>query len=86
LGLVCTQERILKVFRITGLDQFFDMHPSAESAAGLTDSPESQGGNSSPAESGASGNANPSTPESPEAAPPSDDDSASGGSPQAPSR
>ncbi|MQA25335.1 MAG: anti-sigma factor antagonist [Micromonosporaceae bacterium] len=33
LGLVCRQERILKVFRITGLDRFFDMHFSVEEAA-----------------------------------------------------
>lgn len=34
LALVCTQERILKIFRITGLASFFDIHPSVEAAAG----------------------------------------------------
>jgi hypothetical protein len=29
---VCTQERILKIFRITGLAGFFDIHPSIEAA------------------------------------------------------
>lgn len=33
LSLICSQERILKVFRITGLDRFFEMHDSVDSAA-----------------------------------------------------
>ena len=33
LGLICSQERILKVFRITGLDRFFEMHHSVDAAA-----------------------------------------------------
>jgi anti-sigma B factor antagonist len=32
LALVCTQERILKIFRITGLAGFFDIHPSIDAA------------------------------------------------------
>ncbi|MGH3738789.1 MAG: STAS domain-containing protein [Micromonosporaceae bacterium] len=33
LALVCTQERILKIFRITGLAGFFDIYPSVEEAS-----------------------------------------------------
>jgi len=33
LRLVCTQERLLKIFRITGLAKVFDIHASAEGAA-----------------------------------------------------
>jgi anti-sigma B factor antagonist len=32
LSLVCTRERLLKVFRITGLTKVFDIHPDVESA------------------------------------------------------
>jgi len=32
LALVCSQERILKIFRITGLSGFFDIHASVEEA------------------------------------------------------
>jgi anti-sigma B factor antagonist len=34
LQLVCTQEKILKIFRITGLDQVFSIRASVEDAAG----------------------------------------------------
>ena len=33
LPLVCSADRILRLFRITGLDSVFTIHPSAESAA-----------------------------------------------------
>ncbi|HYU83616.1 MAG TPA: STAS domain-containing protein [Kribbellaceae bacterium] len=32
LSLVCTSERLLKVFRITGLTKVFDIHPDVRSA------------------------------------------------------
>ncbi|MGD9958536.1 anti-sigma factor antagonist [Nocardioides sp.] len=32
LQLICTQERLLKIFRITGLAKVFTIHDSAESA------------------------------------------------------
>jgi anti-sigma B factor antagonist len=32
LGLVCAHERLLKIFRITGLDTVFDIHRSVEEA------------------------------------------------------
>jgi anti-sigma B factor antagonist len=32
LALVCTQERLLKIFRITGLTKVFDIHPDVDSA------------------------------------------------------
>ena len=32
LDLVCTQERILKIFRITGLTQVFGIHQSVDQA------------------------------------------------------
>jgi anti-sigma B factor antagonist len=32
-SLVCDQERLLKIFRITGLDQIFTLHSSVEAAA-----------------------------------------------------
>jgi anti-sigma B factor antagonist len=32
LSLVCTQERLLKIFRITGLTKVFDIHTDVESA------------------------------------------------------
>jgi anti-sigma B factor antagonist len=32
LQLVCTQDRLLKIFRITGLAKVFDIHDSAEAA------------------------------------------------------
>jgi anti-sigma B factor antagonist len=37
LRLVCTQERILKIFRITGLTKVFPIHSSVEEAAAATD-------------------------------------------------
>jgi anti-sigma B factor antagonist len=32
LSLVCTQERLLKIFRITGLTKVFEIHPNVASA------------------------------------------------------
>ena len=32
LALVCTQERLLKIFRITGVTKVFDIHDDVESA------------------------------------------------------
>ena len=32
LQLICTQERLLKIFRITGLTKVFDIHPDVASA------------------------------------------------------
>ena len=32
LRLVCTQERLLKIFRITGLAKVFEIHASADAA------------------------------------------------------
>jgi anti-sigma B factor antagonist len=32
LSLVCTQERLLKIFRITGLTKVFDIHADVQSA------------------------------------------------------
>ncbi len=37
LRLVCTQERILKIFRITGLTKVFPIHESVEGAINATD-------------------------------------------------
>ena len=37
LRLVCTQERILKIFRITGLTKVFPIHTSVEEAVAATD-------------------------------------------------
>lgn len=37
LRLVCTQERILKIFRITGLTKVFPIHSSEEEALAATD-------------------------------------------------
>ena len=37
LRLVCTQERILKIFRITGLTKVFPIHGSVEEAVTATD-------------------------------------------------
>ena len=37
LRLVCTQERILKIFRITGLTKVFPIHSSVEEAVAATD-------------------------------------------------
>jgi anti-sigma B factor antagonist len=37
LRLVCTQERILKIFRITGLNKVFTIHTSVEDAISATD-------------------------------------------------
>jgi anti-sigma B factor antagonist len=33
LTIVCTNERLLKIFRITGLAKVFDIYPSADAAA-----------------------------------------------------
>lgn len=32
LSLVCAQDRLLKIFRITGLSKVFDIHPDQEAA------------------------------------------------------
>ncbi len=45
LRLVCPHERLLKIFRITGLDTVFDIHPSVEDAIA--------GGSSAPTRTGA---------------------------------
>ena len=37
LRLVCTQERILKIFRITGLTKVFPIHSSVDEALSATD-------------------------------------------------
>ena len=37
LRLVCTQERILKIFRITGLTKVFPIHSSVEEAVSATE-------------------------------------------------
>ncbi|MDH6111460.1 anti-sigma B factor antagonist [Kitasatospora sp. MAP12-15] len=37
LRLVCTQERILKIFRITGLTKVFPIHSSVQDAVEATD-------------------------------------------------
>ena len=37
LQLVCTQEKILKIFRITGLTKVFPIHASVEEAVAATD-------------------------------------------------
>jgi anti-sigma B factor antagonist len=37
LRLVCTQERILKIFRITGLTKVFPIHDSVEQAVSAVD-------------------------------------------------
>jgi anti-sigma B factor antagonist len=37
LRLVCSQERILKIFRITGLTKVFPIHSSVEEAVAATD-------------------------------------------------
>ena len=37
LDLVCTQERLLKIFRITGLTKVFPIHTSVEEAVAATD-------------------------------------------------
>ena len=37
LSLVCTQERLLKIFRITGLTKVFPIHGSVEEAVAATD-------------------------------------------------
>jgi anti-sigma B factor antagonist len=44
LRLVCAQEKILKVFRITGLTKVFPIHPTlAEALAGVSDTSERTG-------------------------------------------
>jgi anti-sigma B factor antagonist len=44
LRLVCAQEKILKVFRITGLTKVFPIHGTLEAAlTGVTDTPERAG-------------------------------------------
>jgi anti-sigma B factor antagonist len=37
LRLVCNQERILKIFRITGLTKVFPIHTSVDEAVAATD-------------------------------------------------
>jgi anti-sigma B factor antagonist len=37
LALVCAQERILKIFRITGLEKVFGIYPSVEAAVAASD-------------------------------------------------
>ena len=37
LSLVCTQERLLKIFRITGLTKVFPIHATVEEAIAATD-------------------------------------------------
>jgi anti-sigma B factor antagonist len=37
LRLVCTQERILKIFRVTGLAKVFPIHASVDDAVATTD-------------------------------------------------
>jgi anti-sigma B factor antagonist len=37
LRLVCAQERILKIFRITGLEKVFGIYPSVEDALAASD-------------------------------------------------
>jgi anti-sigma B factor antagonist len=36
MTLVCTQERLLKIFRITGLTRVFEIHPDVEAAVAAT--------------------------------------------------
>lgn len=36
LDIVCTHERILKIFKITGLDKVFGLHASVDEARGAT--------------------------------------------------
>jgi anti-sigma B factor antagonist len=44
LRLVCAQEKILKVFRITGLTKVFPIHPTLDAAlTGLAETPERTG-------------------------------------------
>lgn len=56
LVLVCGQERILKIFRITGLERVFDIHPSVTAA--LDDAADA-GDAADPDDSGDSGSASP---------------------------
>lgn len=37
LALVCTQDKILKIFKITGLTKVFPIHPSVEEASSATE-------------------------------------------------
>jgi len=37
LRLVCSQERILKIFRITGLEKVFGIHPTVDAAVAAVD-------------------------------------------------
>ena len=43
LLLVCAQERLLKIFRITGLDRVFQLFDSVESATGEDEHPDLSG-------------------------------------------
>jgi anti-sigma B factor antagonist len=36
MALVCTQERLLKIFRITGLTRVFEIHPDVDAAVAAT--------------------------------------------------
>lgn len=84
LALVCTQERILKIFRITGLATFFDIHPSVASAvqaapAGLPEGDATPGRPATAADPQPGGNGTaPGTP-----SPPPDDGSTPGSAPPA---
>jgi len=44
LRLVCAQERLLKIFRITGLDRVFELYDSVESACAGDGEPSSAAG------------------------------------------
>jgi anti-sigma B factor antagonist len=42
-GLVCSKEPLLKIFRITALDQVFPIYPSVEAATSATDARDGSG-------------------------------------------
>jgi anti-sigma B factor antagonist len=42
-GLVCSKEPLLKIFRITALDQVFPIYPSVEAATSTTDDRDGSG-------------------------------------------
>jgi anti-sigma B factor antagonist len=46
LGLVCAQERLLKIFRITALDRVFSLYESVEAATSATEATDSGAGQS----------------------------------------
>jgi anti-sigma B factor antagonist len=49
LRLVCGQERLLKIFRITGLDGVFTLYPSVDAAVAGAGSPGTRSGGNGPA-------------------------------------